>query len=74
MKNTNIHEEERKRKGEFMSELEIINKIVNVTEARRRLTSLVRELGKAETVYLTVYGKPQAVLLRFDTFVELVKG
>lgn len=46
-------------------------RIMNVTEARQRFTELVRDL--AEPVYVTVYGKPQAVIVRYDTYEALLE-
>jgi prevent-host-death family protein len=41
-------------------------KILNVTEVRQQFSQLVRALD--EPIYVTVYGKPQAVLLSYDTY------
>lgn len=46
-------------------------RIMNVTEVRQRFTELVRDL--AEPIYVTVYGKPQAVIVRYDTYEALLE-
>lgn len=47
-------------------------RIMNVTRARMKLTELVRELD-IEPIYLTVYGEPKAVLVRYDVFEGLLE-
>jgi prevent-host-death family protein len=46
--------------------------IINITEARQRFTDLVRELGESP-VYVTVHGKPRAVVVRYDVFEALLE-
>ena len=46
-------------------------KILNVTEVRQQFSQLVRTLD--EPIYVTVYGKPQAVVLSYDTYEAMVQ-
>ncbi len=46
-------------------------KIVNVSEARQRFTELVRNLD--DPLYITVYGKPQAVVVSYETYEALLE-
>ncbi len=41
-------------------------KILNVTEARQNFSNLIRTLH--EPIYVTVYGKPRAVMLSHDGY------
>ncbi len=41
-------------------------KILNVTEARQNFSNLIRTLN--EPIYVTVYGKPRAVMLSYDGY------
>ena len=46
-------------------------KILNVTEVRQQFSQLVRALD--DPIYVTVYGKPQAVVLSYDTYEAMVE-
>jgi prevent-host-death family protein len=46
-------------------------KILNVTEVRQQFSQLVRALD--EPIYVTVYGKPQAVVLSYDTYEAMIE-
>lgn len=46
-------------------------RIMGVTEARQGLTELVRNLD--DPVYVTVHGKPRAVIVSYDTFEALLE-
>ncbi|MFQ5796198.1 MAG: type II toxin-antitoxin system Phd/YefM family antitoxin [Candidatus Bipolaricaulia bacterium] len=46
-------------------------RITNVSEAREHLTELVRNLD--DPIYITVYGKPQAVIVRYDIYESLLE-
>jgi prevent-host-death family protein len=46
--------------------------IINITDAQQRFTDLVRELD-SEPVYVTVGGKPKAVVVRYDVYEALVE-
>lgn len=46
-------------------------KIMNVSEARQNFTHLVRKLD--DPIYVTVYGKPRAVIVSYDTYEALLE-
>ena len=46
-------------------------RILNVSEVRQRFTDLVRKLD--DPIYVTVYGKPQAVVVRYDTYEAMLE-
>lgn len=46
-------------------------KILNVTEVRQQFSQLVRALD--DPIYVTVYGKPQAVVLSYDTYEAMIE-
>lgn len=45
-------------------------KILNVTEVRQQFSHLVRTLD--DPIFVTVYGKPQAVMLTYETYETLL--
>jgi len=45
--------------------------VATVTQARQRLTELVRSLE--QPVIITVYGEPRAVLLKYDLYQALLE-
>ncbi len=47
-------------------------KIIPVSEARQRFTELVRDLD-GTPLYVTLHGKPRAVLIRYDVFEALLE-
>lgn len=49
-----------------------MSEIINITKARQQFTDLVRELD-SEPVYVTVHGKPKAVVVRYDVFETLLE-
>jgi len=46
-------------------------KILNVTEVRQNFSNLVQTLD--DPIYVTVYGKPRAVMLSYDGYESLLK-
>jgi len=46
-------------------------RIMSITDARQKITELVRDLD--DPVYITVFGSPQAVLVRYDVYEALLE-
>jgi len=46
-------------------------RILNVTEVRQQFSQLVRALD--DPIYVTVYGRPQAVVLSYDTYEAMIE-
>lgn len=46
-------------------------RIINISEARQRFTELVRNLD--DPLYITVYGKPRAVVVSYKTYEALLE-
>lgn len=44
--------------------------IMNVSDVRRRLSELLTQL--VDPIYITVYGKPSAVIVSYDTYEGLL--
>ena len=46
----------------------------SIAEAKTRLTHLIHQVGRGETVHITRRGKPVAVLLSEDEYARLPQG
>jgi prevent-host-death family protein len=44
---------------------------MNITDARQRFTELIRDLS--DPIYVTIYGDPKAVIVRYDTYEALLE-
>jgi len=52
-------------------EEDMATRIMSITDARQKITELVRDLD--DPVYITVFGSPQAVLVRYDIYEALLE-